>query len=334
MRLQLATFLVLFPLAVASSFADDADPKRAHIFAPQTSYDFGIVDQGSKVVNRFELINKGTADLKIERIVPACGCTAAVVSSDTIKPDSSTEMQVTFDTAGFQGEKEKLVRIYTNDPDRPSTVFSIKGKIKPDIEASTSAVDFGEVLRGETPSKSVTIASDQSRRIALSDLSTSAPSITATATDFSSGGKVGKNVTITIAKDAPVGLVRERVSVKTTSTANPVVNVAVLARIVGDIRLTPAAVSFGLIESTAKLPAIKEVVVENLAKGNQVEILSAVSDNQLISAEIVNSSLLRITVTKETRGVFRARIKLTTNSSDPTQTELAVPVYGIVAKDS
>lgn len=335
----------VFALSQTTSSAAPEDlgmgMKRPRVFAPQTAYDFGVVDQGSKVTNRFEIVNKGDSDLKIERIVPACGCTAAVVATDTIKPQSSTEMQVTFDTAGFQGEKEKLIRIYTNDPEKPSTVFLVRGKIKPDVETSTALVDFGEVLRGESPTRSVTIASDVSKRISLSDLTASAPSIGVSGADFSSGGKAGKNVQISIAKDAPVGLLRERISVKSTSTANPVVNVAVLARVVGDLRLTPSSVSFGLIESSSKLPVISEVLVESLAKGKKVTVTSASSDNQLVSAEIVDSpdpktqasQLLRITATRETRGVFRARIKLTTDSSDPTQTELTVPVYGIVAKE-
>jgi hypothetical protein len=341
LEIKFTILLALLSVGAAVTIADDTGMKRPRVVAPQTSYDFGVVDQGSKVTNRFEILNNGDADLKIERIVPACGCTAAIVASDTIKPQSSTEMQITFDTAGFQGEKEKLIRIYTNDPDKPSTVFLVRGKIKPDVEASATLVDFGDVIRGETPSRSITIASDQSKRIALSELSTSSSAVIANGTDFSSGGKTGKNIQISIAKDAPVGLLRERVSVKSSSTANPVVNVAVLARVVGDLKLTPPAVSFGLIESATKLPVIKEVAIESLAKSGRVSVSSASSDNQLVSAEIVDatdpkaqgSQVVRITATRETRGVFRARIKLTTNSSDPNQTELTIPVYGIVAKE-
>ena len=70
---------------------------------------------GAAAGSQYGPIN-GDAPLKIEHIHTACGCTAAVLDSDTILPQQKTELRVTFDTTGFQGAKVKTVRVYTNDP--------------------------------------------------------------------------------------------------------------------------------------------------------------------------------------------------------------------------
>src|SRR6187402_3203154 len=113
-------FLSFFLFWVSQSFwvsqAIAADPVAAaktsssmpRMNVPDATYDFGAVRQGTRVEHQFELKNTGAAPLKIERMHTSCGCTAAVLDSDTIAPGGKTHLKATFDTTGFQGAKMKV----------------------------------------------------------------------------------------------------------------------------------------------------------------------------------------------------------------------------------
>jgi hypothetical protein len=97
-----------------------AVPKLA---LPQNVHDFGTVSQGQRVVHEFTVRNDGDTDLLIQRISPACGCTAASLSASAIKPGATEKIRVTFDTTGFYGAKTKTVHVLTNLPSDPEFVL-------------------------------------------------------------------------------------------------------------------------------------------------------------------------------------------------------------------
>ncbi len=56
------------------------------------------------------------------------GCTAALPEKDELAPGESTNLNVTFNSAGRFGKQKKLIRIESNDPDNPQVIVTIKGK--------------------------------------------------------------------------------------------------------------------------------------------------------------------------------------------------------------
>ena len=105
-------------------------------------FEFGSVMQGTRVEHIFELMNNGAAPLTIDRIQPACGCTAAVPDINPIPPGKVGKINASFDTSGFQGYKVKTVRLFTNDPKQPSAVLTFKGTVKTEIEVDPPRLYF------------------------------------------------------------------------------------------------------------------------------------------------------------------------------------------------
>ncbi len=96
----------------------------AQLFQPtlilqQTSFDFGDIKQGDKVSHTFVLTNGGGDLLKISDVKASCGCTAAAPDKNELAPGESTNLVVTFNSAGRMGKQSKTVRIYSNDPENP-----------------------------------------------------------------------------------------------------------------------------------------------------------------------------------------------------------------------
>jgi uncharacterized cupredoxin-like copper-binding protein len=102
----------------------------AVIFLPETQHDFGKVPEGKKVEYTFKFENKGTESLVIKDVKTSCGCTAAVVSSTTIKPGQVGSIKVDFDTKNRQGRNSKSITIVSNDTKEPNKVITIYADIQ------------------------------------------------------------------------------------------------------------------------------------------------------------------------------------------------------------
>ena len=116
-------FIILF---TSLSFAQLLTPK---LILQQDEYDFGDIKQGEKVSHTFVLTNGGGDLLKIEEVHPSCGCTAALPEKTELAPGESTNLTVTYNSAGRLGKQKKIVRINSNDPDRLEAMLTIKANV-------------------------------------------------------------------------------------------------------------------------------------------------------------------------------------------------------------
>ena len=91
----------------------------------ETQHDFGTVKEGNVVDYTFKFTNKGDEILKISDIKTSCGCTAALVSSDNLKPGEEGTLKVELNTKHRSGKMSRTVTIKSNDPKEPSKVLTI-----------------------------------------------------------------------------------------------------------------------------------------------------------------------------------------------------------------
>jgi hypothetical protein len=126
-----------------------AEPR---IVCDQPTFDFGARDASEVVEHTFTLKNSGTADLVISAIRPACGCTAANLTRQTIPPGESAELSTRLTLAGRSGELHKSILIESNDQANPALQLALVGKTATDFEIQPSLL----VLRKDSPSKPAT----------------------------------------------------------------------------------------------------------------------------------------------------------------------------------
>jgi hypothetical protein len=119
----------------------------------EESWDFGRIKQGKSLVHVFKFTNSGTDILKIGRVTSSCGCTAALVSKDSLKPGEQGELKVTFNTSGYEGDITKYIYIETNDPANPRIQIGVSASIdvppRPKVELDTYSLDLGLLLEGD-----------------------------------------------------------------------------------------------------------------------------------------------------------------------------------------
>lgn len=125
MKKHIFLIMILFLTASTLSFAD----KGPRISFTTDHHDFGNVLQGKTVEYTFRFENKGTEDLLIKEVTTSCGCTAALVSSNTVKPGEKGEITVSYDSQGRAGAVSRTITVVSNDLVEPVKELTITATV-------------------------------------------------------------------------------------------------------------------------------------------------------------------------------------------------------------
>lgn len=324
-----AVLSVLITLTTAS-----AEAKRSVMKVDSPIHDFGKVPEGKKVSHDFVVRNTGNADLIIQQIVPACGCTAASSDGNTISPGAESAIHVELDTSGFSGKSVKTIRLITSDLDSPSTTLTMTGEIEPNVTVEPSSVNFGEISKTEIADKKaeVVVRTRPGSGIKLGNVRSFSRSVKV---EELGGSDTEKRLAISLLPVAALGEVRDRVMVEAIGGDRVAINVPVFGSVKGSLRLKPGIVSFGIIEGDRVLE--RTVKLEN--KGNQpVSVKSLTSSDPALSVtydEVKKGRLFDIHLALDPKKVnadLRASIRVSTDSTE--EGELSFNVYGVTPPKS
>lgn len=117
------------------------------IEAKEEIYDFGVVIEGDVVSHAFEIENTGDGTLSITRLSTSCGCTVTTLTDRELEPGDVRRIEVHVNTSGFAGQTiSKRVSVFSNDPDHPSIVLTIVGKVVPEAAYLMDVADLSASL--------------------------------------------------------------------------------------------------------------------------------------------------------------------------------------------
>ena len=105
----------------------------------KTTFEYGNVKSGSDGHRFFTVTNKGDKPLIISEVKPSCGCTTPEWSKDPILPGKSTQIKVGYNTS-IKGSFNKLIEVFSNDPENSRSVIYIKGNVEDSGENANVAV--------------------------------------------------------------------------------------------------------------------------------------------------------------------------------------------------
>jgi len=132
MKKQLIFIIPLLLIAATLSFA----VKGPRISFITDHHDFGDVLQGKTVEYSFLFENQGAEDLWIREVTTSCGCTAAIVSSSTIKPGEKGEIKVSYDSQGRAGIVSRTITVVSNDALEPVKELTITARVTPSMHTT------------------------------------------------------------------------------------------------------------------------------------------------------------------------------------------------------
>ncbi len=242
----LAGVALLFATAVAAE--ETAGPKPKAV-VPAPIFDGGIVQKGAKVIHDFEVRNEGDADLQILDVRPACGCTVA--SFDRLIPAGGTgHVHLEVDTTAFTGPIAKAATVLTNDPAMPSFQLTVQAAVRPLIGVSPGYARFIFVQGAAPGTISQTLWAEDGQDFQVSKAT--APNSfmktsfhEATEKEREPTGK-GRQwvVELTLPSDAPVGELRNFLTIETNHPKQTEVQVPISGFVRPLFVVTPPTLDF------------------------------------------------------------------------------------------
>lgn len=95
---------------------------------PSTSFSFGDVYRGEIISQIFVVKNDGDAELKLTDFTGTCGC--EVTSWDkSVPPGKEGKAMLVVQTVSQAGEISKNAILHTNDPERPTIIFTLTANV-------------------------------------------------------------------------------------------------------------------------------------------------------------------------------------------------------------
>ncbi len=102
--------------------------------APVASFESTTFDVGEIPVNQsseveFSLTNEGATPLKIRYVRVTCGCTVMEQPDESIEPGNTTSIKATYTSGALPGAQQRVLFVYTNDPQMPEIMLIIKAEV-------------------------------------------------------------------------------------------------------------------------------------------------------------------------------------------------------------
>lgn len=254
-----ATHLAILTLALGAVPILPGLPVRATEGTPtavvaEPVVDAGKVPVGEPVEVEFTLQNRGTAPLEISQVRPACGCTVAEYD-ETIAPGATGTVRAVVDTTSLVGPNAKAVTVYTNDPDNPRIQLTIKSNPQPFLVVEPGYARFTSFVHGEEDqTHSQLLWTDDFDALEITGIETpedwvEASYRPATEAERSAQGTGNQwRIDVTLAQEAPVGPVADRVLVRTNHPRQKSIEIPVSGFVRPMVAVTPQDVDFGKVD--------------------------------------------------------------------------------------
>jgi len=112
----------------------------------ELEHDFGKIPQGKPVYYTFDMVNTGTAPLKLENVQASCGCTTPEWSKDPIAAGTTSPLKVGYNAAA-EGPFEKVITITYGGQTKQ---IKIKGTVWKAPEGAAPANSSVQFLKKQT----------------------------------------------------------------------------------------------------------------------------------------------------------------------------------------
>ncbi len=93
-------------------------------------HDFGTVRSGTIVKYTLQITNTGVDTLMIRKVKTSCGCTVGTPDREALASAETATIRIAFNTFGRRGRQSQTVTILTNDPQKPTQLFTVQGNVK------------------------------------------------------------------------------------------------------------------------------------------------------------------------------------------------------------
>ena len=269
------------PAAVTPPAATDTSGPRIQF---QTNlYNFGKVKSGDPVKYTYIFTNVGTELLILSNVQPSCGCTTAGEWSHQVEPGKTGSIPVQFNSGNYNGSVMKTITVSCNDKTQPTIGLQLTGTIWKPIDVNPQFAVLNVPADSQEPVKTVVhVVNNMDEPLAVFSPESNNKAFTAELKT----NQVNKDFEVTISTVPPLeaGNVQAQISLKTSSTNAPVLNLTAWANVQVAIIVSPPQITLPAGPLAAKQTAT--VTIQNNTTNNSFKV-----SDPVIAAKGVEVSL-------------------------------------------
>jgi len=153
---------------ILSLFARDSMLEKPRLVSVHGDvYNWGIIEEGSKISHDFVLKNMGKSDLLIAAVKSGCGCTNTDLSSKLMKPNETAILKVEYTARRVTSREDISVWIKSNDESQPIKELILTGLVKLRVRCQPTSLSFNLEAKSEQNSQTFHIhANSETAKIA------------------------------------------------------------------------------------------------------------------------------------------------------------------------
>ncbi len=249
-------------------------------------HNFGRIASGSIVKHTFVFTNTGESTLEVTHVATSCGCTTAGDWTRKVEPGQTGTIPIQFNSGNFNGQIFKTMSVSSNDKLHPMSPLQIKGEVwKPVEVAPTFAVLHANLETLAVAKGSVRILNHEDAPLALESPISSNPLFRAEVRTNQPGREY--ELLISLASQVAPSNVQGIISLKTSSTNAPVVNITTMVALQPALVATPAQ----LYLPPAPLVGARTLALSIVNNGtNKVALSDAMVNVKDVTVEIKETS--------------------------------------------
>jgi hypothetical protein len=251
-------------LSLLSPAADAQELYWAQKMVEKPNINFGTVARGSECTYQLKIHNLYKETIYIRNLHTSCACASAKIKSEQIPSGGDVSIEVSMNTSNYMGKRDSNAIFTLSEPTKGLSIevrVPLSVYIRTDVVFSPGSVNFGAVEHGAGGEKKLTIAYAGRNDWKILEVLSPKPYLSAKAVETSrpNNGTVGYDLIVTLKPDAPVGLLRDQLTLVTDDQNSPRVPLQVDGRVETDFTVSPDLIAFGEVLSGSEIT--KNVVV-------------------------------------------------------------------------
>jgi hypothetical protein len=244
MRNAVFVIVALVAGATAARGGDEA-PWAEKLFENKTEHDFGNVAHGTQMLHKFAFKNIYNVPLDVTITRISCGCTTAASSVQKVEPHGTGTIDVNMNARVFTGPRS--VHVYVtfsnlqNNPQYYSTAdLKITANSRTDIVFNPGEVNFGVVAQGQGATQDITVEYAGTFDWKVSEIVANGLPVEAKLDQLrTQRGLVGYKVSVSLKAEAPPGVLKGEMFLKTNDPASPMLPVLVQGNVQAALTVAP-----------------------------------------------------------------------------------------------
>jgi hypothetical protein len=210
--------------------------------------EMGTVAKGTQVRKTLTVTNLYKEDITLAEVRTTCGCFQASTDKKVLKTHDVATVAVTMDTIRFKGKRDANldVTLTFDNSTYKSVRIPLHGFIRTDVEIEPGVLNLSTVEQGRGVTKSIGVRFVGRPGAKITDVRANNPQLQVSAKPrFQDYSRSEFDVSVALNPSAPLGDVRDLLTIVTNDPANPELQVEVYGKVEPDLVVTPSAIPLG-----------------------------------------------------------------------------------------